>query len=113
MAIYGYGYCDSGRRGFSVLGGNTIRVGGISCVVDFILFMCKVTVIGVTTATAFLFLDSSGDQYHLWTIVLIVCFFVLELLSFYCKSLNSDNYYFYFTNHIHSNFKEETNKNKT
>lgn len=48
VAMYGYSFCEAGRQAFKLLVSNALRVTVINSVGDFVLFLAKILIVGVT-----------------------------------------------------------------
>jgi len=81
MAIYGYNFCESARRGFGIVVTNPIQVGTIHAVSELIMFLGKIFVTCTVTAGAFVYLRQD-DITRLWFVPLIV----IAVCSFFLAS---------------------------
>ncbi|XP_033096883.1 choline transporter-like protein 1 isoform X2 [Anneissia japonica] len=61
IAIEGRNFCFSAKRAFLILVSNALRVAAINCVGDFVLFLGKLGVAGLTVLCGILILESIGE----------------------------------------------------
>ncbi|XP_071954060.1 choline transporter-like protein 1 isoform X2 [Antedon mediterranea] len=62
IAIEGKHFCFSAKRAFMILVSNALRVAAINCVGDFVLFLGKLGVAGLTALSGILILECVGDH---------------------------------------------------
>eukprot|EP00058_Branchiostoma_floridae_P004452 XP_002589940.1 hypothetical protein BRAFLDRAFT_127837 [Branchiostoma floridae] len=61
IAIYGYNFCKSAQRAFSVLVSNALRVAALNSIGDFCLFLGKVAVVAATVVVGIELLQNRAD----------------------------------------------------
>eukprot|EP01128_Nolandella_sp_AFSM9_P012183 TRINITY_DN902_c1_g1_i2.p1 TRINITY_DN902_c1_g1~~TRINITY_DN902_c1_g1_i2.p1 ORF type:complete len:207 (+),score=26.27 TRINITY_DN902_c1_g1_i2:461-1081(+) len=71
IAIYGYNFCTSARRGFGVIVSNPIQLATIHGITEFCMFLGKLWITSLTTGGAFLYLRASSEA-RLWFLPLII-----------------------------------------
>ena len=81
IAIYGYSFCQSARRGFGIVVTNPIQVATIHAVSELIMFLGKMFVTACVTAGAFVYLRQD-DTTHMWFVPVIF----IALASFFLSS---------------------------
>ncbi|XP_012944944.1 choline transporter-like protein 4 [Aplysia californica] len=57
MAVYGKNFCVSAKRAFDLILKNVVRVFVLDKVTDFLLFICKLVVVGATGVISYFFFD--------------------------------------------------------
>lgn len=77
IAIQGIGFCPAAREAFDILVSNALQVAAINSVGDFILFLGKCSVAGITTFTAILIMKNEPDL-HFYAIPV----FIVSVFSF-------------------------------
>ncbi|XP_066581084.1 choline transporter-like protein 1 isoform X2 [Prorops nasuta] len=65
-AIYGCGFCAGGRKAFSALSQNILRVAAINSVGDFVLFLGKVLVVTLTVVAGIFLIQKKEGLNHPW-----------------------------------------------
>lgn len=81
IAIYGYGFCKSAQRAFSVLINNALKVIVINSVGDFVLLMSKCAVIIITSIIGLQLFQNKDGLNNIMIPVLISCFFAYVVSS--------------------------------
>lgn len=61
IAVYGSNFCSSAKRAFELILANVVRVFVIDKVTDFLLFICKLVVVGISGTLAFFYFDGRID----------------------------------------------------
>lgn len=75
IAIYGCNFCTGGQQAFKMLATNVLRVAAINSVGDFVLFLGKVFVVGVTILIGTKWIEMKEGVQHMWVPLTLVGIF--------------------------------------
>eukprot|EP01129_Flabellula_baltica_P015497 TRINITY_DN791_c0_g1_i1.p1 TRINITY_DN791_c0_g1~~TRINITY_DN791_c0_g1_i1.p1 ORF type:complete len:636 (-),score=70.16 TRINITY_DN791_c0_g1_i1:19-1926(-) len=71
ISMYGYSFCVSAKRGFSIVISNPLKAATLQCISAYCLFLGKVTICMVITGGSFIFLSASAVT-RMWAVPLII-----------------------------------------
>lgn len=79
ISIQGAPFCTSGRRAFSILSSNALRVIAINSVGDFVLFLGKVFVVVSVVFIGMELIQSKEGVHHVWVPLALVGIFAYSI----------------------------------
>ncbi|XP_078038767.1 choline transporter-like protein 1 [Augochlora pura] len=74
-AIYGCNFCTGGRKAFTALSSNILRVAAINSVGDFVLFLGKVLVVTLTIVSGIYLMQKKDGLHHPWVPIVVAGLF--------------------------------------
>ncbi|XP_076661581.1 choline transporter-like protein 1 isoform X1 [Halictus rubicundus] len=74
-AIYGCNFCTGGRKAFTALSSNILRVAAINSVGDFVLFLGKVLVVTLTIVSGIYLMQKKEGLHHPWVPIAVAGLF--------------------------------------
>ncbi|CAG9766256.1 unnamed protein product [Ceutorhynchus assimilis] len=74
-AIYGHSFWKSGKRAFTILSANPLRVTAINSVGDFVLFLSKVLIVACSVTVGCYYLKNQENIQHVWVPLVLVGLF--------------------------------------
>ncbi|XP_074640243.1 choline transporter-like protein 1 [Tubulanus polymorphus] len=75
IAIYGYSFCKAAQKAFSLIVSNALRVAAINSVGDFVLFIGKLSTVGIVTGIGLLFFKDDEELFYIWVPLVIAGIF--------------------------------------
>jgi len=79
-AIKGYNFCTAARRAFVLLLSNILRVGAVTVISDFLLFLGKLFITAATTVPI-IFIIYRMDNVHIWAIPCVIVAIIAFLIA--------------------------------
>ncbi|KAK4319619.1 hypothetical protein Pmani_009461 [Petrolisthes manimaculis] len=75
IAIYGYGFCKAAQKAFTLLVSNVLRVAAINSVGTFVLFLIKMSIVGLTVLIGFYMFKDRTDLNYFFVPLIIAAIF--------------------------------------
>jgi len=105
MAIYGYSFCASAKRAFSLVLTNPLKAATIQCISSYCMLLGKISITALVTGGVFIFLKNTTIT-SLWIVPVLV-----TAISSYCIASLFMNVYGMATSAMLLCFLEDTSSN--